>query len=220
MLTSTPTHPAAPRDPRGIERGSGAEKHVRLPVDHPESGVVAEAARRMATAPRPLGLGAWREVSRTGALPGDPDPDGTAAGLVRRWHQHLAVAIDEPMERLEPGEDRLPALVTAWLDVARRTARVRAHIAATAGPRATAELQRQTALLAGLLAEDLALIGAPEPRRSARDLLGELAAVAAAEDAAGRELPSARRALLGDPEPAPPSWREWLSCLLRRPAAA
>lgn len=219
MQTSTPTHPAAPRDPGGVERGSAAAVHAQLPVDRPESeGVVAEAARRMATAPRPLD--AWREVSRTGALPGNPDPDGTAAGLVRHWHQHLAVAIDEPMERLEPGEDRLPALVTAWLDVARRTSLVRAHIAATAGPRATVELQRQTALLAWLLAEDLALMGTSEPRRSALDLLGELTAVAAAEDAAGRELPSARRALLGNPEPTPPSWREWLACLLRRPAAA
>ena len=186
----------------------------------PPEPTVAEAARRMSQAGRPLGLGAWREVSRTGSLPGDPDPDGTAAGLVRRWHQHLAVAIDLPMERLQPGADRLPALVTAWLDLARRTEAVRAHLAATAGTRAQAETDRQRLLLAGLLAEDLALMGAPEPRRSAEDLLGEMAAVAAAEDAAGRELRTARSGLLGTPEAARPTWRERLSCLLHRPAAA
>lgn len=186
----------------------------------PYEPTLAEAARRLAVAGPPLGLGAWREVSRTGSLPGDPDPDGTAAGLVRRWHQHLAVAIDLPMERLEPGADRLPALVTAWLDLARRTAAVRAHVAATGAARAQAEAGRQRELLAGLLAEDLGLMGAPEPRRSAVDLLGEMAAVAAAEDAAGRELRSARRGLLGTSEPASPTWRERLSCLRHRPAAA
>lgn len=190
------------------------------PAHQPAQPSIAEAARRMADAPRPLGLGAWREVSRTGALHGDPDPDGTAVGLVRRWHQHLAVAIDLPMERLEPGPDRLPALLAAWLDLARRTEPVRAHVAATGGPRAEAESRRQSALLAGLLAEDLALMGTPEPRRSATDLLGEMAAVAAAEDAAGRELSSARRALLGAPAPVAASWRTRLACLLHRPAAA
>ena len=159
-----------------------------------------QAARGMAGASRPLGLGAWREVSRTGALPGDPDPDSTAAGLVRRWHQHLAVAIDLPLERTPAGEQRLPELVNAWLDVARRTASVRAHVAATGGPRTAAEVARQAELLTGLLADDLALLGALDPRRSARDLLAEMAQVAAAEDAAGRELKGARRGLLGQPQ--------------------
>ena len=187
----------------------------------PPATPVADAARSFTAAgSRPLGLGAWREVSRTGTLPGDPDPDGTAAGLVRRWHQHLAVAIDLPMERLEPGPDRLPALLTAWLDLARRTEPVRAHVARTAGPRAQAEAQRQADLLTGLLAEDLALMGVPEPRRSARDLLTELAAVAAAEDAAGRVLRDARRGLLGAEAPAQPTVRDRLACLLRRPAVA
>lgn len=161
-----------------------------------------QAARRMATASRPLGLGAWREVTRTGTLARDPDPDGTAAGLIRRWHQHLAVGIDLPMERHAPGAERLPELVTAWLDLARRTAGVRAHVAATSGPRAIAESARQGALLTGLLAEDLAALGAPEPRRSAADLLQEIAAVAVAEDAAGRVLRNARRTLLGAGDPA------------------
>lgn len=186
----------------------------------PAEPTIAEAARRMAEAPRLLGLAAWREVARTGALPGDPDPDSTAAGLIRRWHQHLAVAIDLPMERLAAGEERLPELVGAWLDLARRTAAVRAHVAATTGPRARAEAVRQAELLAGLLAEDLAVMGAPEPRRSAHDLLREMAAVAAAEDAAGRVLRDARRALLGGPRPAGPGWRDRLGGLLRRPMAA
>ena len=163
------------------------------------------AAQGMADAGRRLGLGAWLEVSRTGALPGDPDPDGTAAGLVRRWHQHLAVAIDLPMERLAPGPDRLPELITAWLDLARRTERVRTHVAATSGPRATTEAARQRALLAGLLAEDLALMGAPAPLRSALDLVAELAELAALEDAAGRPLPRLRRSLL-QAEQARGSW--------------
>jgi hypothetical protein len=169
---------------------------VRRPAPQPEP-TIAEAARRMSGATAPTALGAWREVARSGSLPGDPDPDRTAAGLVRRWYQHLAVAIDLPMERLAPGEDRLPELVTAWLDLARRTSAIRAHIAATGGPRTAAESARQHELLAGLLAEDLAVLGAPLPRRSAVDLLDELAAVAEAEDAAGRMLRTARAQLIG-----------------------
>ena len=159
------------------------------------------AARGLAAASRPTPLGAWREVARTGTLAGDPDPDSTAAGLVRRWHQHLAVAIDLPLERLAPGDERLRALVTAWLEVARRTEPVRAHVARTAGPRTAAETARQRVLLAGLLAEDLAVLGVPEPLRSAAGLVDQLAAVAAAEDAAGRPLRAARAALVaGDGE--------------------
>lgn len=166
------------------------------------------AAQGMAGAGRRLGLGAWREVQRTGALPGDPEPDRTAAGLVRRWYQHLAVALDTPMERLTPGPERLPALVTAQLDLARRTENVRAHVAQTGGPLAAAEAERQRALLAGLLAQDLALMGAPQALRSARDLLAELDAVTAAEDAAGRPLPRLRRTLVqAEPGQAPRSGR-------------
>lgn len=177
------------------------------------------AARGLAAATRPLGLGAWLEVSRTGGLAGDPDPDTTAAGLVRRWHQHLAVAIDLPMERLAPGPERLAELAGAWLDVARRTARVRAHVAATRGPRATAEAGRQRTLLAGLLAQDLALMGARDPQRSAHDLLAGLDEVAAAEDAAGRPLPRLRRELLGADEARRPRWTHRLVHLLH-PATA
>jgi hypothetical protein len=111
------------------------------------------------------------------------------------------VAIDMPMERTAPGPERLAQLATAWLDVARRTERVRRHVAATSGPRALAEADRQRTLLAGLLAEDLSLMGAPEPRRSAVDLLDGLDEVARAEDAAGRVLPRLRRALLQAEQP-------------------
>jgi hypothetical protein len=179
------------------------------------------AAQGMARGGRPLGLGAWLEVSRTGALPGDPDPDSTAAGLVRRWHQHLAVAMDTALERRTPGPDRLPELVTAWLDLARRTANVRAHVAATGGARAAAEQERQIRLLAGLLAEDLALLGAAEPHRSALDLLASLAEVAAAEDEAGRPLTALRRSVLGGPEQERTlTWRDRLTGWLHPVPAA
>ena len=181
---------------------------------------MADAARAFAGGTRPTALGAWREVARTGTLVGDPDPDSTAAGLIRRWHQHLAVAIDLPMERLEPGGDRLPELVRAWLDLARRTEPVRRHVALTSGPRAAAEAERQTRLLAGLLAEDLGLLGAPAPLRSARDLLAELDAVARAEDAAGRVLRDARRSLLGAEPAERTGLLERVARLLHRPAPA
>ena len=216
--------PTAGRDPREVEGGFPRDIHLRPHVDHQGEGAtpVADAARAFAAAgaARPTALGAWREVSRTGTLVGDDDPDSTAAGLVRRWHQHLAVAIDTPMERREPGEDRLPELVQAWLDLARRTEAVRRHVALTGGPRAAAESDRQSRLLAGLLAEDLALMGAPAPLRSARDLLTQLAEVAAAEDAAGRVLRGARRSLLGAEPESRPTVRERLSALLHRPATA
>lgn len=171
----------------------------------PAEPTISEAARRMAEAGRPLGLGAWREVMRSGALPGDPDPDATAAGLVRRWHQHLAVVIDLPMERWAPGADRLPQLLTEWLDLARRTAPVREHVAAHGGARTQAEQARQRALLARLLAEDLDALGAPSPQRSAADLVQQLEQVAAAEDAAGRPLAEARRTLVGSTGAVPPA---------------
>lgn len=155
----------------------------------------ALAARAAAGTARPTPLGAWREVARTGRLAGDEDPDATAAGLVRRWHQHLAVAIDLPMERHAPGAERLPALLSAWLDLARRTPPVRAHVAAVGGPRTAAEQARQARLLTGLLAQDLAELGAREPVASAAALLAGLAQVAAAEDLAGRPLPTERRRL-------------------------
>lgn len=168
-----------------------------VPTSRPAEPSIEEAARRMAAATKPMALGAWREVTRTGTLTEDPDPDGTAAGLVRRWHQHLAVVIDLPMERYAPGDERLPALMTEWLDLARRTARVRSHVAAVGRGRTAAEAARQSALLTRLLADDLAVLGAVDPARSAADLVRSLAEVAAAEDAAGRVLPDARAVLLG-----------------------
>lgn len=171
---------------------------MSAPAPHGSNEICYErAAQGLAAAGRPLPLGAWREASRTGTIAADPDPDATAVGLIRRWYQHLAVVIDLPMERLAPGPERLQELQTAWLDLARRTAPVRAHVAATSGPRALAEAARQRRLLAGVLAEDLAVTGAVEPLHAAADLLGELAAVAAAEDAAGRVLRAARRPLVG-----------------------
>ena len=100
--------------------------------------------------------------------------------LVSRWHQRLAVALDEPLERLDPGADRLPAVLAAYLDTQRAT---------TVRPAAGR-------LFTGLLEEDLRHLGAVAPDRAAADLLGELDAVVALEDAAGRELPVERRALL------------------------
>lgn len=179
-----------------------------MTITHPhDDTAVRDAAQAFAQRDpaRPLPLGAWREVTRTGTVATDCDPDATAAGLVRRWHQHLAVVIDLPMERYAPGPDRLPALLTEWLDLARRTEAVRAHVARVGGPRTAAEQARQAQLLNRLLAEDLAALGAPDPQRSAADLLAELAEVAAAEDAAGTPLASARRALLGTGEQGRPS---------------
>jgi hypothetical protein len=162
----------------------------------PPEPTLADVARRLSGA-RPLPLGAWREVQRTGTLSTpDDDPDATAAGLVRRWHQHWAVAIDLPVEQLAPGGRRLEALVHAWLDLARRTAPVRAFVAATGEQRTTAEAARQRVLLQRLLCEDLAALGAPRPAHAASALVEQLAAVAAREDAAGRVLRAERTELL------------------------
>jgi hypothetical protein len=180
-----------------------------------EQPSIALAAARLAERGRPLGLGAWREVSATGALAGDTDPDATAAGLVRRWHQHLAVAIDLPVERLSPGEERLHALSAAWLDHARRTARVRGYVERHRGPRSDAETGRQRALLVQLLADDLAALGAAAPVRAAHDVLDDLAAVAAAEDAADAVLPALRAPLIAPPRPPRSALRARLAGLLR-----
>jgi hypothetical protein len=157
-----------------------------------------ENAMSLLSAPsRPLPLGAWREVQRTGTLStSDDDPDATAAGLVRRWHQHWAVAIDLPVEQLSPGARRLEALVHAWLDLARRTAPVRAFVAATGGQRTAAEAVRQRVLLQRLLCEDLAALGEARPVQAGSVLVEQLAAVAAQEDAFGRVLRADRTELL------------------------
>jgi hypothetical protein len=100
--------------------------------------------------------------------------------LVSRWHQRLAVALDTPLERLDPGADRLPEVLTAYLDTQRAT---------TVRPRAGR-------LLLTVLEEDLAALGAVDPARSAADLLAECDGVVAVEDAAGRVLPRERAGLL------------------------
>lgn len=187
----------------------------------PEQICDEQIARRMSAGARPLGLGAWREVTRTGTIAEDPDPDRTAAALVRRWHQHLAVAVDLPMERYGPGAERLPALIAEWLDLARRTTAVRRHVAVTGGPRSAAEAARQRTLLTGLLADDLAALGAPEPLGPAAELLHEVETVAAAEDAAGRVLPAARAAVLRAAHlPEPTAADRWLLCRLVERIAA
>ena len=112
---------------------------------------------RPASPARPITLRAWRDLLEGRPLAADSDPDGTAAALVRRWAQHFAVAIDGPMERAAGGRERLPEIVDAWLDLSRRTAPVRVHLAAVGGPRTAAEQARQDALLIRLLREDLAL---------------------------------------------------------------
>ena len=160
---------------------------------------MAPGAPRTATrSGRPLALHLWRDLleGRPVADAVAPDPDGTAAALVRRWAQHFAVAIDGTMERSLSGSERLPEIVSAWLDLARRTAPVRAHIAAVGGPLTAAEQARQEAVLVALLREDLALIGAAAPDPAARGLLRQLALVAAAEDVAGTRLPAHRTAAL------------------------
>ena len=139
----------------------------------------------------------WRELLQTGstARP-DPDPDATSAALVRHWHQRFAVAIDGPLERAATGAERLPQIVHAWLDLARRSAPVRAYVDAFAGDRAAAELTRQSALLLGLLSEDLALIGVRQPEAAAGALLLAMRELAQEEDRAGRVLPARRAAAL------------------------
>jgi hypothetical protein len=145
-----------------------------------------------------------------------PDPDSTAAALVRRWHQHFAVAIDGPLERAASGSERLPEIVDAWLDLARRTAPVRAQVARFGGPRTAAEQARQEALLLGLLREDLALIGVPAPHAAATALLAEMTRIVAAEDRAGRPLRAQRVAALraAGLGPAAPPARVRLATLL------
>lgn len=154
---------------------------------------------------QPTRVAAWRYVDTHGELmPGAYDRPAPVADLAAHAHQRLAVALDEPLEAHAPGAQRLPALLTAWLDLARATPRVRAFLEREADGRARALLDRQRRQVVGLLAEDLAALGSPEPQRSAVDLLGEATAVAALEDAAGRRLRHERAALLAAPGPRTP----------------
>lgn len=143
------------------------------------------------------GWRAWRELLQDGALTGgDHDPDATSAALVRHWHQRFAVAIDGPLEQAATGAQRLPQIVHAWLDLARASTRIRAYVEACAGDRTARERNRQSALLLGVLGEDLALIGVPDPAAAAAALLLAMQEVALEEDRAGRVLPDRRAAAL------------------------
>lgn len=115
-------------------------------------------------------------------------PDGV---LVSRWHQRLAVALDGPLEQLDPGADRIGAVVTAYLDTSRAT---------TVRP-------DPGRVFLSVVAEDLHALGAVDPGRAAVDLLAELDAVVALEDAAGRVLPAERAALLPVPASRPAATR-------------
>jgi hypothetical protein len=179
--------------------------------------MTAPSTRTPATGSLNHGLAVWHELLGGGRPDPHVDGDRTSAALVGRWYQHFAVAIDGAVERAASGEERLPELVDAWLDVARRTQPVRAYVARHAGPLTCAEQRRQARLLARLLAENLRLLGADAPERRAFELVRELEVVAGAEDRAGRRLPASRAALLrglGLLAPAPSS-----SCLGRRLSA-
>lgn len=108
------------------------------------------------------------------------DSDLSDGVLVSRWHQRLAVALDGPLEQLDPGAERSAAVVSAYLDTCRAT---------TVRP-------RSGRVFLSVLADDLHALGALDPARAAVDLLAELDAVVALEDAAGRVLPAERAALL------------------------
>lgn len=142
------------------------------------------------------GLSAWREAQTTGGLrEHGPRRAAVVAGLARRWRLELDEQVEAVVVRHAPGGRRLRLLLGTALDRSRATAGVRALLADEGVDLAL------DGLLAGHVAEDLAALGVPSPARSAADLLGELAAVTAAEDAAGRVLRSERRALLAAPAP-------------------
>ena len=143
------------------------------------------------------GLTTWREAQTTGDLAErGPRRAALVQGLVRRWHHSLDLQLESVLERELPGEQRARLLVGVWLDVARATQGVRAVVA-----REGADLTHAQRPLLAMLEEDLRAAGAPDPARSARDLLREVEAVAAAEDRAGRPLPRERRALFAHRRP-------------------
>ena len=115
------------------------------------------------------------------------DSDLSHGVLVSRWHQRLAVALDGPLEQLDPGADRIGAVVSAYLDTCRAT---------TVRP-------RPGRVFLSVLAEDLHALGALDAGRAAVDLLAEMDAVVALEDAARRVLPVERAALLPAPAGGP-----------------
>jgi hypothetical protein len=130
----------------------------------------------------------WRHVLETGDLPAGAPVEAATAELAAHLGQRLVVALDV---------EGLPALVEAWLDLARATARVRALLDASAGDRARALLAQQREHVVGWLAQELAGTGARDPQRAAVDLLREAEQVAVAEHLAGRVLPGERAPLTG-----------------------
>jgi hypothetical protein len=130
----------------------------------------------------------WRHVLETGDLPAGAPVEAATAELAAHLGQRLVVALDV---------EGLPALVEAWLDLARATAPVRALLDASAGDRARHLLARQREDVLGWLAQELAGTGARDPRRAAVDLLREAEQVAVAEQLAGRVLRDERAPLTG-----------------------
>lgn len=154
---------------------------------------------------RPLRVPAWRHAAAYGDLPpGRYDRAAALADLAAHAGQRLAVLLDQPLEALPPGPQRLRAVLAGWLDARRDAARAHALLDREAEGRARTLLDGQRRVLLGVLAEDLAALGAPDPRRSAADLLAEACAVAALEHSAGRVLRRERAALLAGPGPDAP----------------
>lgn len=153
---------------------------------------------------QPRRIPAWRHVAAHGDLPpGRYDREAAVADLAAHAGQRLAVLLDAPLEALPPGPDRLRAVVTGWLDSVRTAAPAYAFLDREADGRARALLDRQGRLLTSVLAEDLEALGAPDPRRSAADLLREARTVAALEHSTGRSLRRERAALLAGPVAGP-----------------
>jgi TetR/AcrR family transcriptional regulator, transcriptional repressor for nem operon len=125
------------------------------------------------------------------------DRDAFVDALHARFYEQVGAAVDEAVEGVEPGPERLRLGLETYLDACLSSRAVKALLVeARADGTLTEPMAARSARFAGSVAPSLRAMGWKDPALVARLLLVATSEAAIAELEAGRKLPAARRALM------------------------